>query len=54
MVVNNSYFLINLNLTILDLTYTDTSNEFVVINSRYKHLCISIRITLWCWYIIVS
>ena len=46
--VYNHNFLINLEAAVINLTYTDTADEFVVINSRYKHLCVSIRVTFRC------
>ena len=51
-VVDNHNFLINFNLTIINFTNTDSTYKFVIINSRNKHLCISIRISFWCRYII--
>lgn len=48
MVVNNHNLLINLKASIINLTYANSTNEFVVVNSRDKHLCICIRVTLWC------
>ena len=46
MVVHNQSFLIHLDLTVLHLTDSDSSYEFVVVNGRNQELSFRIRISL--------
>ena len=45
--VYNHDLLVNLDAAVVNLTNSDTSNKFIVINGRYKHLCVCLRVTLW-------
>ena len=48
MVVYNSNFVINMNCTIFNLTNTNLTNVFVVINSSNEHTKVCIRVTSRC------
>ena len=48
MMVYDDCILIQLDRTIIHLTYTDTANILIIINRTDQNLCLCIRISLWC------
>ena len=48
MMVYDDCILIQLNRTIIHLTYTDTANILIIINRTDQNLCTCVWITGWC------